>query len=134
MQRTLPDVDTLRKMAIDNPAKLELLRRSLAQQIIDQAAPQNRARLQGLQFEIDAHCKTAPNPVAACVKISAMMQESFKRLHSTLNEALETGALDLEPVNDSPRPTPTSPRAEITNGETSPKQPTGAKILPFGPR
>lgn len=129
MQRTLPDVDTLRKMAIDNPGELEMLRRNLAQQIIDQAAPQNRARLQGLQFEIDAHCQTAANPVAACIKISAMMQKSFKRLHSTLNVALDTGALDLEPINDTQhfaRP--------ASSNTTAPQRPASAKILRFTPR
>ncbi len=132
MQRTLPDVDTLRKMAIDNPAELELLRRNLAQQIIDQAAPQNRARLQGLQFEIDAHRQTASNPVAACVKISAMMQASFERLHSTLNVALDNGALDLEPINDTKHRTA---RDRLTDTQTdtfsAPQTPCNATVLPF---
>lgn len=135
MRRTLPDVDTLRKMAIDNPAELELLRRNLAQQIIDQAAPQNRARLQGLQFEIDAHCQTAPNPVAACIKISAMMQESFERLHSTLNAALETGALDLQPINDTQHRTQASRATYAKTSKTiAPQRRSSAKILQFTPR
>lgn len=135
MQRTLPDVDTLRKMAINNPAELELLRRNLAQQIIDQAAPQNRARLQGLQFEIDAHCQTASNPVAACVKISAMMQASFERLHSTLNVTLDSGALDLEPINDTKHRTARDRMTDLqTDSASEPHSPNKATVLPFKSR
>ncbi len=130
MQRILPDIDTLRKMASDHPDELELLRRKLAQQIIDQAAPQNRARLQGLQFQIDAHCQTAPNPVAACVKISAMMQASFERLHSTLNVALEGDTLCLEPVNDIKHRAPAGAMKDSKNANKTPEQkPDSAKII-----
>ncbi len=132
MQTSLPDLDTLRKMAIDNPAELEQLRRKLAQQIIDQAAPQNRARLQGLQFQVDAHCQTASNPVAACVKISAMMQTSFERLHATLNVALETSALDLQPVNDTKHRPPSGHMTESKDNDKLPvQQPASAKIIQF---
>lgn len=135
VQRTLPDIDTLRKMATDNPAELELLRRNLAQQVIDQAAPQNRARLQGLQFEIDAHRQTASNPVAACVKISAMMQASLARLHSTLNVALDSGALDLEPINDTKHPTVRERLTDLQTDTTSaPDTPHNATVLPFKSR
>ncbi len=136
MQRNLPDVDTLRKLAIDNPVELEQLRRQLAQQIIDQAAPKNRARLQGLQFQIDAHRQTAPNPVAACVKIAAMMQASFERLHSTLNVALDSDALSPNSVHATSHRAPSCrvtdmAESNTTGTRTNSRRPISARVIPF---
>lgn len=85
-QYTLPDFDTLKTMASEDPAALEKLRQNLVQQVIDAAPPRSKQRLEGLQFQIDCQRKLAKTPLAACIKISEMMHESLDTLRTLLNE------------------------------------------------
>ncbi|MBS53566.1 MAG: hypothetical protein CMI03_12555 [Oceanospirillaceae bacterium] len=87
----LPSFEELRKLAETNPDKLESLRQTLIEDTIASAPDDIQRRLRGLQFRIDAERQLASNPMSACIRISAMMNE---RLHS-LMEALNTPTGEL---------------------------------------
>lgn len=82
----LPSFDTLRYLAEHDPARLEHLRRALTERLIARAPERAQLRLRGLQFEIEARVRLAPNPVAACVTLSSMMHNTFHELARALNE------------------------------------------------
>ena len=86
MSEQLPDFDTMLVMAKHNPQGLEQLRQRLVSELIDNAAPAQRRRLEGLQFQIDMERRRAANPLAACVKLSMMMRDSLVRLQQALSE------------------------------------------------
>lgn len=79
--------DELLIMAQD-PERLETYRQQEVLSIIEQAPESMRRRLQGLQFQIDAH-RTLHNdsPVGACIQLSKMMHESFNKLQTYLTQA-----------------------------------------------
>ena len=85
MYSKLPCFETLREMAEERPAELESLRRELTGRIIAPAPPQARRRLRGLQFQIEARCRTAKTPYAACLHVSRMMHDSLEQLRGALN-------------------------------------------------
>jgi hypothetical protein len=86
MSDELPGFETLRYLAEHEPEALERLRRRLIEQLIANAPPHARRRLRGLQFQIDARCKLARNPVAACVVVSGMMHETLGHLQQALRD------------------------------------------------
>lgn len=81
----LQDFDTLKGLAEKNPAALERLRLHHINKLIDDAPPQLQRRLRGLQFKIDAQISLQNTPMAACIKLTQMMNESFEHLRETLN-------------------------------------------------
>jgi hypothetical protein len=85
MRSQLPDFDTLRRMARDNPDGLEALRRKLVDELLDDAGPERRQRLEGLQFRIDMERRRAANPLAATIRLSSMMRDSLLRLQQAIN-------------------------------------------------
>ncbi len=85
MPSHLPDFDSLRRMARDNPDGLEALRRKLVTELIDEAGPERRQRLEGLQFQIDMERRRAANPLAATIRLSSMMRDSLLRLQQAIN-------------------------------------------------
>lgn len=87
MSITLPDFEVLREMAEQDPEGLERLRIELCDQLIQSAPAKYRRRLRGLQFRIDMERRRARTPMAACIAISAMMQESFYQLRLALHGA-----------------------------------------------
>lgn len=92
MKLELPAFDTLRYLAEHDPARLELLRRTLTEQIIARSPEASRRRLRGLQFQINARISVAPNPVAACVALSAMMHEALEHLQSAFFDMPESAS------------------------------------------
>jgi len=86
MDNHLPSVDTLIKMAQDDPEGLELLREKLCTQLIDNAPKRYQRRLNGLQFQINMARKKSNNDLHSCIKISEMMMESYQQLQSAINE------------------------------------------------
>jgi hypothetical protein len=82
----LPGFDTLRYLAEHDPARLEHLRSALTEMLIARSPEPSRHRLRGLQFQINARIKLAPNPIAACVAVSAMMHDTLDQLQRTLCE------------------------------------------------
>ena len=82
-----PNFDQLLKLANEDPDKLESFRQEQVELLINRAQPENRRRLRGLQFQIDAQKKLHDHsPTGACIKISRMMHESFAELRVWLND------------------------------------------------
>ncbi|MDP1929829.1 MAG: DUF3135 domain-containing protein [Gammaproteobacteria bacterium] len=85
MPRELPDFDTLVHLHRENPEELERLRVELTSAIMENAPPEARRRLEGLQFRINMELRKARTPEARCVKLSSMMHESFAELNHALH-------------------------------------------------
>lgn len=88
----LPGFDTLRYLAEHDPQRLELLRTTLTELLIARSPAESRQRLRGLQFQIDARIKLAPNPVAACIAVSSMMHATLDQLQRTLRDGPDDDA------------------------------------------
>lgn len=86
MYKELPDFDTLMELARKDPQGLEKLRQEHVDAVIESAPPATQRRLRGLQFQIDAQRRLHPTPLAACMKVSQMMFDSFTELRYLLNE------------------------------------------------
>ncbi len=76
----LPNFDALRELAEANPTELESLRSRLCQELIESVPRSNRARLLGIQFQIDMERRRHKNALGLCVKLSQMMNESLCQL------------------------------------------------------
>lgn len=115
----MPNFDTLLELAQNKPDELEKLRNELADQIIANASAPIHDRLRGLQFQINAARRSAKNPLAACIRISNMMQQSFDELRDALNH---TGSLDPQkprlPAKPVKAPATKTTQAEIINFPT----------------
>ncbi len=86
MSSHLPDFEVLKRMARENPEGLQALRQKLVSEVLDGASPEQRRRLAGLQFRIDVERRRAANPLAATIKLSAMMRDSLLRLQQAVND------------------------------------------------
>lgn len=81
-----PSFDELQELARLDPEAFEHWRTREIERIIEATPPHLRRRLQGMQFQIDAQRQLHPNPLGACVKISAMMHSAANELGHLLNE------------------------------------------------
>lgn len=106
MVTELPNFETLRYLAENDPQQLEQIRSDLTEQLIAGAPARLQPRLRGLQFQIDARVRTASNPIAACITVSGMMRESLEQLRQVLN-------------GETPAPAK-QPSAEVIPWRTSP--------------
>ncbi|WP_373185663.1 DUF3135 domain-containing protein [Halopseudomonas sp.] len=95
----LPSFDELKIMAQEEPEALEELRQRLTAQLIQNASPRGRRRLQGLAFVIDAERRKAHNPMQACIRLSQMMLDSAVELQASL-DLLRTTTRPLEKTRD----------------------------------
>jgi len=86
IRRQLPAFEELADLGRRDPQALEALGRLLTDDVIRHAGPASRRRLEGLRFRIEMERRRAPNPLAACARLSQMMFESLSELHSALNE------------------------------------------------
>ena len=83
---TLPDFDTLRFMAKNDPEELENLRLALCNKVIDEAPDHAKPRLHGLMFQINSRRSLASSEMEACEELSSMMQESLQHMQSMLKD------------------------------------------------
>lgn len=86
MDQDIPNFDTLMRIAQSDPEMLERIRRHMATRTINSAPGYLRPRLRGLQFQIDSRRLLAKTPLAACIELSEMLQQSFEELRQVLNE------------------------------------------------
>ena len=84
--KELPEFEEMMRLAKEDPEKLEELRSNYINEIIEAAPKHQQNRLKGLQFQIDMERRKAKTPLAACIKISEMMHESFMELRDALND------------------------------------------------
>jgi len=87
IRRRLPTFEVLAELGRRDPNALQALGRLLTDDVIKHAPrPASRRRLEGLKFRIEMERQRAPNPLAACARLSQMMFESLSELHTALNE------------------------------------------------
>lgn len=86
MDNYLPDIDSLIKMAQDDPEELEQLRENLCSQLIKNAPEHYQRRLKGIQFQIDMTRRKSGNSLHSCIKISELMLQSYQKLQAALTE------------------------------------------------
>jgi hypothetical protein len=83
---SLPDFDTLREMAKNDPEELENLRLALCNKVINEAPDHAKQRLQGLMFQINSRRQLASSHLEACKEISNLMHESLQRMQAMLKD------------------------------------------------
>ncbi|PJG58762.1 DUF3135 domain-containing protein [Aeromonas cavernicola] len=81
----LPDFDTLKALAITEPAQLDAILQQQLAQLMARADPEHKRRLLGVQFQIDCQRKLAKNNMDSCIRIISMMRESFDLMRSEMN-------------------------------------------------
>ena len=87
IRRRLPAFDELADLGRRDPDALQRIARLLTDDVIRHAHDaHSRRRLEGLKFRIEMESRRAPNPLAACARLSQMMFESLSELHSVLND------------------------------------------------
>ena len=71
------DFEQWSELADRDPARFELLRHKLIEELIAAASARSQQRLRGLQWRIDQVRDHSPNPLAACIALSNMMWQAF---------------------------------------------------------
>ena len=67
------DFDAWAALAQNDPPAFEAKRLSMIEALIDEAPPELRQRLRGLQWRIDMERERCSTPLQACIRISNMM-------------------------------------------------------------
>lgn len=83
--RENPDHEQLSRLAREDPAAFERLRRELLDGLIERAPERLKGRLRGLQFRIDQVRTLAHTPLNATIRVSEMMWKSFLALSDELS-------------------------------------------------
>lgn len=86
----LPCHDDLSKLARDDPAAFEALRQALIASTIDSAPERIRARLRGIQFQVDGIRRLSRSPLGATVKIYGLMWDSFLKMNDSLQDFIDS--------------------------------------------
>lgn len=81
------DFEDWARLAQEDPDAFERKRREAVREVIEQASPEMRRRLEGLQCRIDLERGRATTPLGACVRLNSMMWTGFHRLRRELNVA-----------------------------------------------
>ena len=71
------DFDEWSSLAKSDPAAFEEKRLELIEEFLRELPAHDQQRLRGLQFRIDMERRRARTPMAACLKLSAMMWDSL---------------------------------------------------------
>ena len=80
-----PSVDELIKMAKEDPEALDALQKRESQKIIDNAAPENKVKLEGIQFKVDMiKRKNKDKHTKTHLEVSDMMWEAFYEMNEGL--------------------------------------------------
>jgi hypothetical protein len=79
------DFEVWATLARENPDEFERRRRAAIAALIA-SSPANRRRLEGMQFRIDMERRLAHSPLKACLRVSAMMWDTFLELRTELAE------------------------------------------------
>jgi len=82
------DFDEWAELARQDPVGFEQRRLALIEDFLNQFPNSDQRRLRGLQFRIDMERRRARTPLAACIRISAMMWDSLLG-EDGLKEALD---------------------------------------------
>jgi hypothetical protein len=116
----LPKHDSLSRLARDDPQEFEVLRSALIEDCISRAPERIQPRLRQLQFRVDGIRRMSRTPLAATLKIQALMWDSFLEM----NEKLQVFARQSRAC--SPRPS--------AKPEATPRAVRSARVIEFQPR
>ncbi|ABL99745.1 DUF3135 domain-containing protein [Shewanella amazonensis] len=95
----LPDFDTLRWMADNEPQALDELRDKLNREVID-GSETNKAQLECLIYDLERQLSRCTNPYHRCVIATGMMRNKLHTLHCVINEPdfLERSCAEIIPL------------------------------------
>lgn len=80
-----PSVDELIKLAKENPEELNRIQEKFSNEIIDNAREENKARLQGIMFQMNAiRLKNKDNHLKSTIAMSKLMWTSFYKMNDQL--------------------------------------------------
>jgi len=96
------DFERWARLARDDPGTFEQERARLIGELIAAAPPELRPRLEALQWRIEQVRRRSRTPLAACLKISAMMWERVTGAHGLLPHLRRLTAPEW-PVDKPPR-------------------------------
>ena len=102
-QRNAFDFERWRRLAEEDPAAFESARTQAVTALIESARPESQRRLQGLQWRIDRLRERAPNPMAACLRLSGLMWDSLLGKNGLFETLRRLGQIDTR------RDTPVTP-------------------------
>lgn len=105
------DFDEWSALARTDPQAFETRRLALIEDYLGQFPTPEQRRLRGLQFRIDMERRRARTPMAACLRLSAMMWDSLLGSHG-LKQALD-GLLLQSAVSPPPRPQTARSRGRV---------------------
>lgn len=88
----LPGHDILWALSCDDPQTFETLRSDLIENCIRSAPERIQPRLRQLQFRVDGIRRMSRTPLAATLKIQALMWESFLEMNDKLQEIARHGS------------------------------------------
>jgi hypothetical protein len=78
------DLDEWQRLAVEDPQEFERRREAAIRAVIEQAPPEQQARLLQLQFRIDLERRRAKTALGATVRLQSMMWERFAALRAAL--------------------------------------------------
>ena len=99
------DFDEWSALAKSDPAAFEQKRLALIEEFLRELPPYDQKRLRGLQFRIDMERRRARTPMAACLKLSAMMWDSLLGSRG-LKNALDSLLSSVSSAPPQPAPAP----------------------------
>ena len=85
MASQLPSFDVLMDLAQNNPEQLENIRKSISEEIIQDASPRIRHRLEGINFKVDMERQRSKTPLQSCIRVAALMHDSFTQMREELD-------------------------------------------------
>jgi hypothetical protein len=83
------EYELLSRLARDDPSAFEALRSEMISDFIEHKPERYRRRLRGLQFRVDAIRRLTHNPLAALIKIQALMWDSFLKMDQELQKFVQ---------------------------------------------
>ncbi len=85
MASQLPSFDVLMDLARNNPEQLENIRQSMSEEIIQDASPRIRHKLEGINFKVDMERQRSKTPLQSCIRVAALMHDSFSQMREELD-------------------------------------------------
>lgn len=85
MASQLPSFDVLMDLARNNPEQLENIRKSMSEEIIQDASPRIRHKLEGINFKVDMERQRSKTPLQSCIRVAALMHDSFSQMREELD-------------------------------------------------
>ena len=95
MASQLPSFDVLMELAQNDPEKLEEIRQKLSEEIFADATPHLRPKLEGLNFRINMERQRSKNAMQSCLRISALMHDSFEKMRQELDVLVSSPSSNL---------------------------------------